>query len=132
MQVIQRDALRAVFGLPRRASVSDLMQRHRILGLNQLYIFRVACTVYAQLSSGAPPVTTPQLQRRPPTAYPFRNYHTTDVVAAVERREYCIRSPRYQHASIWNNLPNSIRSLRGISKFRTAVREHVLAHVAPF
>lgn len=132
LQVIQRGALRAVFGLPRHASVVELMLKHRILGLNQLYIFRVACTVYMQLSSEARPSITPKLHRRTPSEYPIRNYHPTDVVTAFERVEYCVRSPRCQHAKIWNSLPISIRTLKTIHKFRASVRDHVLAKEPPF
>lgn len=132
MHIIQRDAIRAVFGLPRHASVAKLMQQHKILGLHQLYTVRVACAVYKQLSSADRPSTTPNLQHRQPIGYPVRSYHPTEVISILERREYCVRTPSSQHTIIWNSLPIDIRTSPHLKKFRERICEYVLANVQPF
>lgn len=132
LQVIQRDALRTIFGLPRHAGVVELMSRHRILGLNQLFVLRVSCAVHKQLAADDQLPSTTKLQVKPPGPYPLRNYHTSNVVTAFERREYGVRSPRCQHARIWNGLPACIRGLQNFSRFRASLREHVQTQVPPF
>lgn len=119
LQVVQRDAIRSIFGLPRRSSVASLMNRHELMTLDQLFLFRVACIMYNQMVDHKSPslLATHELRPRPP--YPLRNYHETDVVRRTERTDYCARAPQYQQARIWNALPGNLRESKTLRAFRT-------------
>lgn len=117
LEVIQRDAVRALFKLPRRSNVTGTMLQYQIMSVKQLYYYRVSCLIYKQRSIGWFRFPSQYEHRRPPP-YPLRCYDETDIVLSTERREYCLRSPLHQHGRVWNRIPAAIRSATSLRMFQ--------------
>lgn len=125
MAIVQRDAIRALFGLPRRSSVHQHFLQYKLMNLKQLYRYRVSCLMFRQMSVGNSHYSR-QYIHRPPLQYPIRNYDIKDLVISMSQTEYCNRAPLYQHGRVWNEIPANIRNATSIGAFQSMLRELLL------
>lgn len=128
LEVIQNDALRAIFYLRRSESVSTIKSNYKLLSLQQLYILRVGCYMYKELMTNVNTRYVHYTFRQPPV-YSFRNYHQTDVDRTTERTTFVLNSPQYQHRLIWNNIPSYIRSASTYTVFKSLLTAHIFGEI---
>lgn len=126
LEVLQRDAVRAIFNLPRYVRIYSLMKQHGLMTLRQLYILRVACAMYRLRILQNDEARITRFVARPPPPYSIRRYHGSDVEINTELRTFCQRSPQYQYASIWNATPVAIRTCTSLRAFKCCMKAHLL------
>ena len=116
-RIIQNDALRAIFGLRRRDSVSSLFKQHDLLPIEIIYRVHVALLSF-KISKGKIPcdvalpiaAVTKRFDRRPTTfVLPFSLLETSRQALA------------YRLPQVWGSLPSEIRSLNSGNMFVRAV-----------
>lgn len=125
LEVLQHDAIRTLFGLPRQSSVSSYMRQYGLLTVKQLYRYKVSSLMFSQWAIGNSYYSS-QYTRRLPPLYPLRNYSDRDIELFTERTEYCRRAPLYHHGKIWNDIPAVLRSAPSLRVFQRMLRELLL------
>lgn len=125
VEVLQRDAIRAIFGLSRRSGVYQLMQQNKLMSVKQLYLYKVASLVFSQMAVHGSHYSR-QYIYRPPPHYPLRHYEAQDIALYRECTEYCKRAPLYQHGRVWNEVPGSIRCAPSLKAFQRRLQQHLL------
>lgn len=121
-QVIQNDALRAMFGRRRRDSVADILREHSLPNMRQIRDIRTSLAAYAITREHVPgdiafainPIAK-RSDRRP-----------TRFETPFTRKESSRRALAYSLPSLWSSLPHDLRSLVSVEEFRRRIKEFLL------
>jgi len=122
LEVCQRNALRAVFGLRYRDSVSEVFKRHNFFTVNKLYIFKVACLSFRSVHGMLSPSMSTHLIN---TITPLRNDRHLNIPTQVVSTNYLARSPVNQVIAIWNSLPTDLKAEPYYTSFKSILKKYI-------
>ena len=119
-QILQNDALRAIYARRRRDSVQDIYFAENLLLLHRLYKIRVAVLAYKISKQLVPPeisfpltaVVTRSTRRATTFEIPF-------VSKEISKHALAQRLP-----SIWGSIPREIRSLTSVKIFVREIKKY--------
>lgn len=122
LQIIQNDALRAIFHKRRRDSVTELYTRYDLLQIDQLYMLKVALIGHKIINGRLPGdlslAITPKAKisdRRP-----------TQFNVPLYTRESSRHTLHYRLPVVWGALPHSIRAIKSCKKFKYEATNFIL------
>ena len=121
-EVIQNDAVRAIFCKRRTESVTEIMRTHELPKLSVLYSLHVALLAF-KMSKGTIPKDiafsiTPVMRR---TAR-----RPTEFVMPIAVKESSRHALAYRLPAVWGSLPREIRSLSSAKKFTGEAKKFFL------
>ena len=127
LNVLQRDALRAIVGFSRRHSVDHLFIDLDILSLSQLYTLKCATLAFKANCGSLPSRPFLTFPFRIPTPYPLRSFTPSHLRTQRHLTNYRAASPCSQIVAIWNSLPSNVRNSRSFAAFKSSLSIFLLA-----
>lgn len=116
-QVIQNDALRAIFGLRRRYSVRFVFKQHRILPVLQAVKYRIAISMFKRLNESSSAGSL-SVSLAPSNSYQLRSASSGSIAQPFCRSTLRQQSPEISGPIIWNALPDDLKNCKKIGEFR--------------
>ena len=113
--LLQKRALRTVFGLRYGESCRGLFKSEGLLTFYDTYILEALCFVHMNVEN---------FNHRATHSYTTR--HADRVLPALHRYSSYQRSLCYMGCKLYNILPREIKSIESIKRFKTVVRVHLL------
>jgi Reverse transcriptase (RNA-dependent DNA polymerase) len=121
-QVIQNDALRAIFGRKRHDSVADILDKYRLPSIVQLHKIRVALLAYKMSREIIPPEIS-----FPITAIVIRSARrATAFEMPLAIRESSRQALTYRLPLVWGSIPHEVRFITSAKKFVLEVKRRVI------
>ena len=120
VQKLQNAAIRTVYRLPIRSSVSDCYKELHWLNVEQRITFKLILFVFKAMNGKSPDGISELIKLKDPVRMIVRE-NTFFPRTALGRRAFCYLGPRY-----WNVLPINIRQCTSIDKFKTLLKSHIL------
>ena len=90
-----------------------------ILPLSKHLMYNKAIVVHKIIHDKAPPYLTPLLKKA------STRYGSTNLILPLPRIDICKSSLAYSGSLIWNTLPDDIKNINSISKFKKHLRRHL-------
>ena len=100
-------------------STDEKLANLKILPLSKQLMYNKAVVVHKILYDKAPPYLTPLLQKAP------TRYGSTNLIPPLPRIDICKSSLAYSGSLFWNTLPDEIKNIPSISKFKKHLRRHL-------
>ncbi len=120
IQVSQNNGIRALCGLPPRTSVSSLYGKLKILKIDHLYVYKVACMAFLAVHKCLPTPLTCNVR-------PFIVERRLRYLDIEPPTVFFARGvPLNSMALIWNQIPLNIREETKYSKFKSLVKKLLL------
>jgi len=117
-------ALRAIFGLNFRTSVSNLYITNNLLDLNKIFKFHVCCLAFRSIHGLLTPSLSTQILS--PSA-PLRNDRHLNLPHRPTNSNYVSKSPLNQVVQQWNSLPPSLKIISNFVHFKKSLRDYLLS-----
>lgn len=112
----QKKALRVIFGKPPRYPCRELFLSSRILTLPSLYILEICSYVHKNL---------PNFTRNN-EIHSYNTRHSASLSVAAHRTAMFEKSPQYMGPKIYNRLPQDIRDMADLRRFRGMLKRLLL------
>lgn len=122
LEVTQRNAFRAVFGMRYRDSVSHLFNVHKFLTLSKLYLFKMSCLAFRSVHGMLTPSLSTHFVDAPS---PLRNDRHLNIPTQSNSANYLITSPVNQVISVWNSLSSELKSESHYGHFKSGLKDYV-------
>jgi len=126
VKVLQNDCIRAIFGLPWRASVAKLKNIHGLLEVDNLYRLQLAVYVFKWYTGRSPPNGGFNWERLVPMDKGTRLNRSLDVVRGCRLPNYACMAPRESGGVLWNSLPVEVRLAKTVCDFKRRVFDFLL------
>lgn len=126
-QVLQNDALRAIYGLPRYQSVRFVFKQQRILSVASVVKYRVATLLFKSLKATDGKVYSSE-QPEPDRLSTLRSATKTFIKPCSYRSVLREQSPNIAGCRIWNALPETIKSCTTLRQFKIKLFDYLLAN----
>ena len=123
LQVMQNKAARIVCLLSSRVSRQEMFRNLNWLSVKQLIFYHTALTTYRIRNSGQPEYLSTIMSKDNMRG----NIIVPNCTLSLAKRSYCFRG-----ADEWNNLPNSLRDICSVRKFKIELKRWIVANVAAF
>jgi hypothetical protein len=125
LQRVQNTAARVVTRTPRSQHITPVLSDLHWLPVSSRIEYKILLYVYKALSGSAPEYLTELIQQKVPS----RTLRSKDSVRLLEPRTrtktYGQRSFRSAAASLWNALPQHMRSLTTVSSFKRTLKTYL-------
>lgn len=123
-QIIQNDALRAIYGLPRHRSVRFVYKQFKILRVRSVVQYKIAVWLFKQKLSKQHFDFMPRERLGEYTG----KLRSASQVMVVERHHSTLgrHRPEVAFANVWNSLPAELKASTSITHFKQGLREHLL------
>ena len=127
LQVLQNKVMRNITkNRINNTSTKELLGRANYLSINQLGAYHSLLTVARMFTSGKPEYFAKKLTRRYPNSegiFPARQMNNVNVCSyklSISRSGFL-----YRAGKLWNHLPESLRTERKVSSFKTELRKWI-------
>ena len=125
IQVIQKKAIRAIFGLDYNGHTTEYFKFSGILKLRDLYKFNLSCMIFKSLSLSDNFSINLRLTSDLHN-YSTRNSHRNNLIVPQCNTSRTQSSFIYQSISEWNGLPDDLRTCETISRFKHKLNKYYL------
>ena len=122
IQKLQNAAIRTIYKLPIRSSVSNCYKDLHWLNVEQRVIFKLILFVFKAINGKSPNDISVLIHLKDPVRMTAKE-NLFFPKTALGRRAFCYLGPRY-----WNLLPTNIRQCTNIDKFKTLLKSYLLLH----
>ena len=122
IQKLQNAAIRTVYKLQIRSSVSDCYKELHWLNVEQRITFKLILFVFKAINGKSSQDISELIHLKDPVRMTVKE-NLFFPKTAIGRRAFCYLGPRY-----WNLLPRDIRQCTDIIKFKTLLKSHLLMH----
>ena len=122
IQKLQNAAIRTVYKLQIRLSVSDCYKELHWLNVEQRITFKLILFVFKAINGKSSQDISELIHLKDPVRMTVKE-NLFFPKTAIGRRAFCYLGPRY-----WNLLPSDIRQCTDIIKFKTLLKSHLLMH----
>jgi len=115
---MQKKIVRLITGASFLEHTSPLFFETKILKINDINKFILAQFMYSSIKVSSDFIF-----------YPSHSYETrghNNVVPQYQRLTVCQHSPMYAGPILWNNLPEEIRAVETVYKFKKLLKNHLL------
>ena len=123
LQVIQNEAAQHVLKLPRRSGRKEMFDSLGWLSVNQLVFFTNVMAVYKIRRSGEPEYLAEKMN--------YDNFRGRLVVPhtdlSLAKDSFCFRG-----GDFWISLPETLRSIKDIGRFKTALKNFTMKKIPQF
>ena len=126
VQKLQNAAIRTVYQLPIRSSVSNCYKELHWLNVEQRITFKIILFVFKAINGKSPNSISVLIHIKDPVRMTVKE-NLFFPKSVLGRRAFCYLGPRY-----WNILPNDIRQCIHIDKFKGLLKSHLLLHYQDF
>ena len=127
LEKIQIEAARIVTGITRSASLNNIYKEIGWLTLENRRKYQKLILIYKIISGLTHEIFPRNVSTR--TIYSLRNIHQIDSIAC--RTELLARSFIPSAVSLWNELPDDVKSLQSLSSFKSYILGRLSAPVVP-
>lgn len=117
--ILQKRILRIIHKAPPLTHSAPLFQCSQILNIYKLFSFRTILSAHDAFHST-------NITMHHQTSYNTRFSHLT-LPTPHYLTQAGHRSPKYQIAALWNQLPNALRSIENKIIFRMSLKQHLLS-----
>ena len=121
-QVLQNDAIRAIKGLPRKASVSTWYSKFKILKIDGVTTHRQGALAFKVFNEIIPPDGPFDFTTRPARSQRLKGKFRVPRVKLT----LTTHSLYYRLPTVWNDLPDTLKSSVTIGGFKTKFTELLL------
>ena len=123
MIYIQNAAARLIHKLPKRASISDVIQKKlHWLQVEQRCIYKILLIVHKRFSSTSPSFLSSLLE--------ITNSETRKIKETYCNTKYGRRAFRHTAPRLWNELPLVLRTENSTDTFKNKLKTYVFAHTS--
>ena len=130
--------IRLISKTPHRTHTQPLMTKHKILRLNNIYIYRVAVEMHPHIHKTIHTNIPKHIHHYTPASsihrYPTRHARSRrNYVPSNSKNQKNKMNPfakRYSH--IWNTIPERLRETKDIDPFKRKLKDYLLAKQAGF
>ena len=121
LQKVQNAAARLIHKLPKRASISDVIQKKlHWLQVEQRCIYKILLIVHKSFNSTSPSYLSSLLE--------VTNSETRKIKETHCNTKYGRRAFRHTAPRLWNELPLEVRTENSINVFKNKLKTYVFAH----
>lgn len=124
-QIMQNDALRAVFGLERWQSVRFAFKQWRILPVAAVVKYKLATVMFKQLKV-CPTASLKCILPESHKLYSLRSSGSENIVQGASKSVMRDHSPEIAGARIWNALPTELKTCKTLGQFQRKLRDFLL------
>jgi hypothetical protein len=124
LQRLQNCAARLITRTPRRSHITPVLKELHWLPTEYRPRFKVLLLTYKALHGLAPVYISDMIEQYQPTRS-LRSSQRSLLVVPRVRTAYGKRSFRYASATLWNELPENVKSAQSVSAFKRLVKTHL-------
>ena len=125
MQVVQNSAARLIYRVRKQESVSPIIRDLHWLPIHSRISFKMLLLAYECFYNFAPSYLVELLKRYTPVRNLRSSKKKMFVIPPVQTRSYGERSFTYTASTLWNNLPEHLKNIDSIDKFKIALKTHL-------
>ena len=125
MQVVQNSAARLIYRIRKHEPVSVILRDLHWLPIHSRISFKILLLAYECFYDFAPPYLTELLTLYTPSRNLRSNKKKLFVIPPVITKSYGERSFVHTASTLWNNLPEHIKNIDSIIRFKIALKTHL-------
>ena len=122
LQKVQNAAARLIYKLPKRSTVSEVIEELHWLRVEQRRIYKILLIVYKHFSSTSPSFLSSLLE--------ITNSETRKLKDTYFNTKYGRRAFRYTAPRLWNELPLVLRTENSTDVFKDKLKTYIFAHTS--
>jgi len=126
LSVCYNNALRVIFKINRRTSVTHLYKLHDLLDVKSTFRFHMCCFAFQSVHNLLPHQLNSHVPHRD---VPLRNDRHLNLPLRPVLSDYMSRSPLNQVTTQWNSLPTHLKTISNLSKFKTELKLYLLSNI---
>lgn len=124
-QIMQNDALRAIYGIRRHQSVRYIYRQQQLLDVTSAVKFKIGSMVFKAVHLGVPLSFPLDFSAKPPQ-YELRSNGQKFISQKFCRTVLSEQSPEVAFVKLWNSIPVNIRESATLTKFKREYKAYLL------